>query len=115
TRSMVEAGRLKAMLVGLDEPLASWPELPTAKASGLEGLRAGTWYGIFVPVTTPDDVVARLNEAFNQALESDVVKDKAEMFGVSLAGGTPKDFTDFLEAEQQRLGKLVKERGIVIP
>lgn len=115
TRSMVEAGRLKALMVGLDAPLPDWPELPTSTSTGLNGLRAGTWYGVFVPATTPDNVVADLNQAFNKALATDVVKEKSQAFGIVLAGGSPDDFVKFLDSEQQRIGTLVKERGIVIP
>ena len=112
---MVEAGRLKALMVGLDEPLPDWPELATSKSTGLDGLRAGTWYGVFVPATTPDDVVTKLNQAFNQALEADVVKERSTAFGIALAGGSPQEFMIFLDSEHQRIGALVQERGIVIP
>lgn len=115
TRSMVEAGKLKALVVGLDDPLPTWPELATAKAAGLDGLRAGTWYGIFVPSTTPDSNVATLNAALNKALQSEGVKEKSRTFGISLAGGSPEDFKQFLDSEHKRISALVRDRGIVIP
>lgn len=115
TRSMVESGKLKALVVGLDEPLPTWPELPTAKSTGLDGLKAGTWYGIFVPSTTPDAEVTKLNAALNKALKSDQVQEKSKTFGISLAGGSPADFSQFLDGEFKRIGELVNGRGIVIP
>lgn len=115
TRSMVQAGRLHALMVGQDKPLSDWPELPTASASGLAGFKSGTWYGVFVPASTPDATVKKLNQILNKALKRNSVQARSREFQIDITGGTPEQFAAFLRSEHDRIGGLVSNRGIVIP
>ena len=115
TRSMVQEGRLKALMVGNAEPLAGWNELPTSKAAGLDGFRSGTWYGVLVSVDTPTATVQKLNADLNKALGSPIVLNRAKEFGIELTGGTPAEFTRVLQSEQERIGLLLKTRNVVLP
>lgn len=115
TRSMVQEGRLKALMVGNAEPLPDWKELPTSKDAGLDGFRSGTWYGVLVPANTPDQTVQTLNGQFNKALSSPIVKARAKEFGIELTGGTAAEFDAFLQREHDRIHALISTRGIVIP
>ncbi|MCY1206609.1 hypothetical protein D9M72_181820 [compost metagenome] len=115
TRAMVQEGRLKALMVGNAEPLPDWKELPTSTDAGLDGFRSGTWYGVLVPAETPDQTVNTLNAQLNKALSSPIVHARAKEFGIELAGGSASEFTTFLQGEHERIGALIKTRGIVIP
>jgi tripartite-type tricarboxylate transporter receptor subunit TctC len=115
TRSMVQGGRLKALMVGNAEPLPDWNELPTSHEAGLDGFRSGTWYGVLVPADTPDSIVQTLNAQLNKALASPIVVNRAKEFGIELTGGTPAEFTRVLQSEHERINTLIKTRGIVIP
>ncbi|WP_158215382.1 Bug family tripartite tricarboxylate transporter substrate binding protein [Candidimonas nitroreducens] len=115
TRTMVKEGYLKALMIGSDTPLADWKELPTSDQAGLPGFRSGTWYGVLVPAGTPDTTVSKLNTELNKSLTSQVVQSRAREFGITLSGGAPQAFNDLLKSEHERIGALVKTRGIVIP
>jgi len=69
-RGLVTAGKLKALFVGSDQPLPTWPDVPTAEKVGLPGFRSGSWFALFVPARTPAAVVNRLNVDINSALAS---------------------------------------------
>ncbi|CAN5388924.1 tripartite tricarboxylate transporter substrate binding protein [soil metagenome] len=114
TRQIAKTGKLKALMVGSDTPLPDWPELPTANAVGLPQFRAGTWYGILVPASTPDAEVRKLNATLNAALKSPAVVERAREIGITLAGGSEKDFADVLRSENDRIKTLISTRGIVI-
>lgn len=68
----IKAGRLKALAVIGAEPYENIPpitELPEF-ASVTKYLPWGPWYGVFVRKETPDDVKAKLTEAFKKAGEN---------------------------------------------
>lgn len=66
----VEAGTLKLLTVMADERVALFPDVPTAKESGYD-VSVTTWRGIAVPAGTPDEIVAVLCQAFEQAAASE--------------------------------------------
>ena len=54
---------------------AAVPDLPTVnEALGLKDFEADQWYGVVAPAGTPADIVARLNQAINAALNSAELK-----------------------------------------
>ena len=68
----VKSGAIKAYGVSAAERLASLPQVPTAKESGIDYLMS-IWAGIFAPAGTPPAVVARLADALDKALDDDSV------------------------------------------
>src|SRR3954469_17078416 len=44
------------------------PDIPTSEESGIAGLYASGWFGLFAPRATPRESVARLNSAMMEAL-----------------------------------------------
>lgn len=53
-----------------NDRLAAIPDVPTCKECGYDAV-LGTWRGIAVPASTPDDVVAELYRIFSEAAASD--------------------------------------------
>lgn len=68
--SYVESGDLKVLAVMAEDRLDSIPDVPTCKEEGYDAV-LGTWRGLGVPASTPDDVVEALYTAFSAAAESD--------------------------------------------
>ena len=68
--SYVESGDLKVLAVMAEDRLDSIPDVPTCKEAGYDAV-LGTWRGLGVPASTPDDVVEALYTAFSAAAESD--------------------------------------------
>jgi tripartite-type tricarboxylate transporter receptor subunit TctC len=59
----------------------------------------------------PKDAVARLNGAFNKALQDPEVKKKLEGQGADVLGGTPEQFAKLIQDDIARWGKVVKDSG----
>jgi tripartite-type tricarboxylate transporter receptor subunit TctC len=59
---------VKGYAVTTKTRLSSMPDLPTADEAGLKGFEVGAWHGIYAPKGTPDDVVAKLAKALQEAL-----------------------------------------------
>ena len=72
--SFVQSGDLKVLAVLANDRLEAIPDVPTAKECGYDAV-LGTWRGIAVPASTPDETVAKLYEIFSNAANSDAFKE----------------------------------------
>ncbi|KWT98563.1 Tripartite tricarboxylate transporter family receptor [Variovorax sp. WDL1] len=75
------------------------------------GFEAVTWFGVAGPAGLPKDVVAKLNGAFNKALQDPEVKKKLASQGAETLGGTPEQFAKLIRDDIGRWGRIVKESG----
>jgi len=66
-------GRLRPLAVSSAERLASVPDLPTMKESGVD-MDLMTWWSLSVPKGTPASSIAKLNGWLNQILATDETK-----------------------------------------
>lgn len=68
--AMVNAreGRTRTLATGAGQRMKVAPDVPSLAESGLEIDQVG-WWGAWVPVGTPDAIVAKLNAMFQAALE----------------------------------------------
>jgi tripartite-type tricarboxylate transporter receptor subunit TctC len=108
----VQAGKLKALAVTSPKRFDPLSNLPTVSESGVPGYEAIGWFGLFTPVATPRDVVAKISADANKVLAEPDVKQKMLSMGAEPAGDTPEQFAAFVRAEMTKWTKLMKERGI---
>ena len=80
--------------------------------AGVAGFEAESWLGLAAPKGTPDDVIMILNRATNQALQTPAVRDKLLGMGTRPVGGTPQEFTKFVENQVSMWKKVVADNGI---
>ena len=72
------------------------------------------WYGMIAPVGTPEKIVATLNRVANEAMNDPAVKTKLAEQGLTVAGDTPEQFRDFIEAETKKWARVIKDAGVPI-
>jgi tripartite-type tricarboxylate transporter receptor subunit TctC len=113
-RSPVEAGRLKAIAVTGDQRNPAMPNVPTFAQSGLPQLDASSQWGVLAPAGTPQSVIDRLNKAFNDTLKDPEIVGKVQALGYTTSGGTPKDYTNLVNAEIAKWKKVVDTANIKI-
>lgn len=68
TYESVKNNLTKGHLVLGSERLAAVPDIPSSKELGLKDLDLYAWYALFAPASTPDPIIAKLNEALRVAL-----------------------------------------------
>jgi tripartite-type tricarboxylate transporter receptor subunit TctC len=107
----IKSGKMRPLAVTSAKRTADLPEVPTVAESGYKGFEAVTWFGVVGPTGLPRDVVAKLNAAFNKALQDPEVKKKLEAQGAEVMGGTPEKFSALIRDDTVRWGKIVKESG----
>jgi tripartite-type tricarboxylate transporter receptor subunit TctC len=106
------SGRLKALGVSGTTRYEPLPNVPTIAESGLPGFVSITWYALFAPAGTPREVIARLNAETVRALAQPDMKAKLLTQGLIATSSTPEKLAADINADQERLAKLVKATGI---
>ena len=107
----IKSGKMRPIVVTSQKRTADLPNVPTVDESGFKGFEAATWFGVVGPAGLPKDVVAKLNAAFNKAIEDPEVKRKLAAQGADVRGSTPEAFSAYIRSETVRWGKVVKESG----
>lgn len=110
--SYVQAGKLRAVALTSAQRSTAMPSVPTIAESGLPGYVAESWYAIYAPAGTPADVVSRLNAALRQAAASETFKKRVEDEGLSITASTPAELTRYVDAEQSRWQRVIKDGRI---
>ncbi len=106
----IKSGKLKALAVTTAKRSAALPDVPTV-AETLPGFEVDTWWGLVVPAATPKDVVARLNHAFVDALNSPEARSRFATLMAEPVPTTPEQFGAFMDAERAKYEKVVKASG----
>jgi len=109
----VKAGKLKAIAVTSAKRLDDVPTVPTLAEGGFGDVLGGSgWFGFVAPVGTPPAIVKRFNDEINTALKSPEVIERLRKACAFAEGGTPEEFSKFLNDEGTRWTKLVKDANI---
>ena len=110
----VRSGKLKALAVTSAARSPAAPDIPTVAESGLPGYEAIAWNGLLAPAGTPREVVAKLNAEVKKALELPEIRDRFSAQGFAAAWSAPEKYADFLNAEVDKWGKVVKVSGATV-
>ena len=65
-----------------------------------------------MPAGTPPAIVQRLNEAINQALKGQDMRDRLDALAFEPVGGTSQQFSAYVKTEIAKWGKVVREGNI---
>jgi tripartite-type tricarboxylate transporter receptor subunit TctC len=109
----VQAGKLKAIVVGSKQRAPSLKDIPTTAEAGFPQVEADNWYGMVAPVATPQAVVARLHRATVEALKDPGVREKLSSQGLNLIGNSPDEFTAYIRSEIEKWGKVAKAAKLI--
>lgn len=110
----VQSGEIKALAVTSAERAAFAPDIPTLAESGFREHELTVWFAVLAPKGTPDDVVRRLNEALNDVLNTDTVRDAARQTSLRIAGGTSAELAAYHAGEVEKWRQFVQMAGIKI-
>src|SRR5256885_5430964 len=66
----VRAGNIRAYAITDSKRVESAADIPTVDEAGLPGFHMTLWSGLWVPKDTPEDVVAKLNDAADVPLQA---------------------------------------------
>jgi tripartite-type tricarboxylate transporter receptor subunit TctC len=108
----MKAGRIRGLAVTTRKRSPLVPDLPTIAESGLPGYEAANWYGMVVPIKTPQPIVERLNAAVVQVLNDPETKSVLANQGLEAAPSTSKELGAHMRSEASKWAKVIKAVGI---
>jgi tripartite-type tricarboxylate transporter receptor subunit TctC len=110
----VRAGAVRALAVTTKERVPVVPDLPTIAEAGVPGFDVSSWFGFFVPVKTPQEIIAKLNADTNAALAHASVKPRFDDLGATPRGTTPGQLAAFLKSEIDKWGPVIRDARIKV-
>lgn len=110
----VKDGRLVALATtGLKRP-DYLPEIPTVAEAGYPGFEALNWYSFMAPGKTPEPILERWNQEIVKVLTDPEVAKQLNDLGLTPHPTTRAEFKEFMKAEYDKWGKIIKERNITM-
>jgi tripartite-type tricarboxylate transporter receptor subunit TctC len=111
---LINDGRLVALAMGSSRRSAVLPNLPTTVELGVPDSNYDFWVGMFMPATTPRDIVDKLHRETAKALANPAVKGSLGKLGAEQNLMDPSAFDSEIRKEIAANAALVKAAGIPI-
>jgi len=111
----VRAGTVKAYAITAKSRSAAAPDVPTVDEAGLPGFHVLSWHAIWVPKTTPKNVIAKLNAAVVETLADPAVRKRLADVGQEIfprEQQTPEALGTFHKAEIEKWWPIIKAANI---
>ncbi|HEY9445561.1 MAG TPA: tripartite tricarboxylate transporter substrate binding protein [Burkholderiales bacterium] len=106
----IQAGRVRLIAVTNPVRVPGKPELPIF-ADVVPGYDMRGWFGFVAPAGAPRNIVQRLNEEINRAMQQPEVAAKLTTAGLIIAKESPEYFDKFIKTEYEKYGKLARDIG----
>jgi tripartite-type tricarboxylate transporter receptor subunit TctC len=109
----VRAGRLRPLAVSTKKRTPILPNVPTiAEATGLKDYEVDSWYAVFAPAKTPDEVIARMQKEIAAiAVRPDISAKLLEQGAVGVSS-TPEELAKIVHREIAEWRDVVKRAKI---
>jgi tripartite-type tricarboxylate transporter receptor subunit TctC len=109
--TQVTGRQVRVLAITGDKRLASLPDAPTFKESGVD-LTMALWRGVAVPKGTPEAVIVRLERAFTQAAQSAEFREFATRMGALVEIRNARDFDAFMAKDDGDIAALMEQIGL---
>ncbi len=104
----IRANKMRALAVSTAQRSSALPDVPTVAEAGVPGFAFDFWIGLLAPAKTPREVVNKLNQEVNKALNQPDVKERMAKLGGEPMPMTPARFDAFIREENASLGAVMK-------
>lgn len=106
-------GSIKGLAVTMDRRIGSLPNTPTLQEEGVAGYHLSVWNGVFTQSRVPAPILARLQDAFNKAMDAAMLERLKANHTEPLLIPTA-ELQPWLDRDAQRWGQVARDSGIKI-
>ena len=107
-------GTVKPLAVFTDKRVPDLPDVPTISEAGFAQAAYVPWYGIYVPASTPDELVEKIHAAVNKALENPDVQRQLSVADIPGRPMTLGDLSALMKGDYEKLTKVVATAGMAL-
>ena len=111
---MIRAGRVKPLGVLSPQRAASFPDVPTLKEQGVEGMDFASWAGLLAPKGTPKEIVDYLAQQMDKVMQMPEVIAKLKSYDYIPHRTTRAEFAKLIDSDNKRWQRIVAETGFKI-
>ena len=108
----VRGGKIKALAMFSGKRVQGAAEVPTFAEAGGPPLESSTWVMFLAPAGTPREIVNRLSQEAQKAINESDIKSRFTEIGIEPVGGTPEQAAQFLAAEIAKWAKVITAAGV---
>ena len=108
----INGGRLRAIGIASPKRVKNFETIPTLDEQGLKGFEAYAWQGLAAPTGTPPEVIAKLNKALVDTLNSTPVKARFQVLGLEPTPSTAAQMATYAKAEREKWADVIRSSGI---
>jgi tripartite-type tricarboxylate transporter receptor subunit TctC len=112
---LIATGKLRGIAVTAPKRVAGLKDVPTVVEQAFPDLVVEDYVGFAVKSGTPNEIVARLNQAIDRALLKPKVRDAFAKLGAEPAGGSSAVFGALISAQVAHWERVVTKAGITMP
>jgi len=110
----IKAGSVKPLAVMTDKRVADLPDVPTIAEAGFPAAAYVPWYGIYVPSTTPEAIVEKINDGINKALQNPDVQRQLSVANIPGKPMSLNELAALMKADHEKLTTVVKTSGMAL-
>src|SRR5688572_1709256 len=108
----LKAGRIKAIAIGGAQRSPLLPQVPTFRELGYPEVETHAWFGLFLPVGSPPDAIARIHRDTKTIIEEPDFRHKQLIDkGYEVVGSSPEEFVAYIRKDSESRGRAVKISG----
>ncbi|MFM8863551.1 MAG: Bug family tripartite tricarboxylate transporter substrate binding protein [Limnohabitans sp.] len=108
----IKADKLKGLAVTSNSRLSSLPQVPTTREADLKDFTLDSWFALYAPAGTPNEVVQLLNTELAKILANPDIKKKAEDAGTLIEHMGPAQLGEYTRKELAYWGRVINEAKI---
>lgn len=107
------AGKLRFLAIAAPQRSAAYPDVPTvAESGGPKGFEVTGWNALAVPPGLPAAVTDKIRRDVEEALKAPEVLEKFKSFAYEPFPVTRPEFAQFIQAESQRFGDVIRKANV---
>ncbi len=107
----VKEGRMRLLVTWGPRRMASFPNVPTLKESGIPLVQTSYW-GLVAPKGTDPTIVMKLHDAFKQAMETPEFRQALARYDMEPEYRSPRDFQQFAVETLKQEKEILDELGL---